>query len=78
MEEKEWYKRLCLYDASGNPVATMNYKTVNKLFKYRNVYKKDKIGRITLNLSEVRKLNGRCTIKQLYKHNKQINTIETT
>lgn len=57
-----------LYQGNANPVdwySEANYKIV------KEVVKKDKIGRITLNLNLVRQQHGSSLLKILYKKQKQ-------
>lgn len=53
-----------LYEGNANPLYWYSCQTFNII---RDVIKKDKDGRITLNLNDVRQLHGKSTIKILYK-----------
>ena len=65
--------RLC--DAKGNPLKNIYEKSVRSISKRIDpsikLWKKDKDGRMRLNLSSVRSLHGKNGIKKLYK---QINS----
>lgn len=58
-----------LYDPKGTPLRNCNERTVKKIDRFLegSIYKKDSAGRITLNLSVVRKVDGRKNIKKQYK-----------
>lgn len=64
-----------LYDSGGNPVENIRHKTIRTLTRYIDplilIFKTDKAGRITLNLSGVRRLRNNHGIKTLYKNFKQ-------
>lgn len=56
-----------LYQGNANPAqwySEADYKAVH------NVTKKDKVGRITLNLNKVRQQHGKALVKILYKKQK--------
>jgi hypothetical protein len=59
-----------LYNNGGAPIHNFRQRTFAKLDSYVDpkikIWKKDKLGRITLNLSSVRQLHGRSYIKQAY------------
>jgi len=61
------------YEPNGNPVANIQDKTIRTMDRMIDpeikIWKKDKLGKITLNLSNVRKLHGKNTIKKLYLKN---------
>jgi hypothetical protein len=65
-----------LYDAKGNVLTSIRARTVDKIDKYIDpeikIWKKSKHGQITLNLSMVRQLHGKHTIKKLYKQREQL------
>jgi len=65
-----------LYDAKINPIQKINSRTVEKIDRFIDpkikLWKKNKNGDISLNLSSVRQLHGRSTIKKLYKHREQL------
>jgi hypothetical protein len=67
---RKWCYRLI--DTKGTTTEYVQCRTVDKLKRYggykKKLFKKDSIGRLTLNLTTVRQLHGRCTIKQLYKN----------
>lgn len=60
-----------LFDEALNPLQRVRFRTVDKIDQYmdpkKKLWKKDKKGRITLNLASVRQLHGRSIIKKLYK-----------
>lgn len=63
-----------LYDANGTPKENINEKTIRTLDRFItsvNIWKTDKQGKITLNLSSVRQLHGSHSIKKLYKQLKE-------
>lgn len=63
-----------LYDATANPLVNVRQATVKKLDRFIDpkikIWRKDKLGRMTLNLSMIRKLHGRSYIKKAYKQSK--------
>jgi hypothetical protein len=60
-----------MYDGAGNPVRSLRPATVKaleRLVKNKgSLYKKDRVFRITFNLSQVRQVHGRAIIKKQYK-----------
>ena len=59
-----------LLDSKVNPIGSVSAVIVDKMdcmFSVK-IWKKDKWGRKTLNLSNVRKLHGSCTLKKMYKN----------
>lgn len=62
-----------LYDQHGNPRTNLREKTIDNLDrrmavpKGKKIWKRDKAGRITLNLSVVRQLHGKGWINKMYK-----------
>lgn len=60
-----------LYDEKGNPIYNLPDKTVRTLDKYIDpkikIWKKDKHGRMTFSIANVRKLHGGHSIKRMYK-----------
>lgn len=65
-----------LYDDKINPLQKIHAKTVDRIDRFLDsdlkLWKKDKYGSITLNLSTVRQLHGRHTIKRLYKQKREL------
>lgn len=65
-------RKVCyrLIDHNSVTVDMLQCRSVDKLNRYtkprQKLFKRDKFGRLTLNLSVVRQLHGNCTIKQLY------------
>jgi hypothetical protein len=53
-----------IYQGNQVPVKYYSQKTVNK---FKRLFKKDKIGRLTFNLKLVRKLHGKNHVKKTYK-----------
>lgn len=58
-----------LYDEKCNPTAKVSERSIRKVDRFLegDIFKKDKIGRIVLNLSVIRKIDGRNAIKKMYK-----------
>lgn len=58
-----------LYDSKVNPIKNYRLNTVNSIEAKRHfkIFKKDKHGRITLHLFNVRRLHGKCYLKRAYK-----------
>lgn len=60
-----------LYDAKGNVLTSVRARTVDKLDRFIDpeikIWKTDKHKRITLNLSMIRRLHGKTSLKKLYK-----------
>jgi hypothetical protein len=60
-----------LYDAKINPIEKINARTVERIDRFIDpeikIWKTSFKGNITLNLSMVRRLHGKSTIKKLYK-----------
>lgn len=59
-----------LYEGNMNPSGQVTRKA---WLRIRDLLKEDKKGNITLNLTEVRKLNGKSNAKKLYKQFKNQN-----
>jgi hypothetical protein len=59
-------KMFMLYEGNANPVQYVKPSTF-KHFDQMNVLKKDKLGRYTFNLSAIRQLHGKHTLKTMYK-----------
>ena len=53
-----------LYAGNMNPCRYVGYRTMKRI---KDILKKDKHGRYTLNLSRVRQLHGNNMVKKLYK-----------
>lgn len=58
-----------LFDAKFNPIAKIPERSVEMVDRYLDVdvFKKDKLGRYVLNISNIRKLDGRNAIKKMYR-----------
>lgn len=60
-----------LFDDKGIVICNVTVATVRRLDKYldpdKKLWKRDRYGRMTLNLSTVRQLHGKNTIKKMYK-----------
>ena len=71
-------RKICyrLINKDGVSIEFIQCRTVENLHRYpkprQRIYKKDAFGRLTLNLNTVRRLHGRCMIKQLYKIRHQL------
>jgi hypothetical protein len=67
-----------LYDAAINPLLKIRAGTVDKIGRFVDpnirIWKTSKVGNITLNISMVRRLHGRNTIKRLYKMKMELST----
>lgn len=65
-------KRYRLMASKHNSVASVRARTVDKLDQYIDsklkLWKKDELGRISLNLNVVRQLHGRSILKSYYKN----------
>lgn len=59
-------ERFILFKGNMQSVSFVKERHLRPL---KSLLKKDKMGRFTLNLSEVRKLDGRTFLKKLYKKN---------
>lgn len=72
---KDWY---ILYDAKVNPLQKIYCRTVDKIDRFMDpdikLWKRNKDGDMSLNLSMVRRLHGRNTIKRLYKKKLEVNS----
>jgi hypothetical protein len=73
-------KGICyvLYDAKINPIERINSKTVERIDRFIDpdikIWKTSAKGNITLNLSMVRRLHGKSTLKRLYKMKDDLNS----
>lgn len=58
-----------LYDEKVNPLRSYRPASVDAIGRHAlyEIFKKDKLGRVTLNLSSVRRLHGKSYLKQAYK-----------
>ena len=65
-----------LYDAAVNPIQKIHWRTVEKITRFIDpeikIWKYSKHGDMSLNLSMVRRLHGKNTIKQLYKKRNEL------
>lgn len=73
--------RYTLYDEKVNPIIRIREKTFRAIDQFIDpkikIWKTDKRDRITLNLSMVRRLHGKSTLKKLYKQRTQLDTSGT-
>lgn len=69
-----------LYDEKVNPVQRIRHRSIQRLDQFidpkMKLWKKDKAGRMTLNLNTIRQLHGKTTLKQLYKRKMSIDTTQ--
>lgn len=70
---RTWY---VLYDIAVNPLEKVSTRLVDKMDRFVQpdikIWKKDRHGNITLNLSMVRRIDGRNPIKKMYKRRHEL------
>lgn len=71
--DRSWY---VLYDQKVNPIEKVNCRVVDKMDRFLpreiELWKRDKHGNLSLNLSMVRRIDGRNPIKKMYKRREEL------